>query len=146
MIRHGNSSDIPRIIEMSRAFWAETDYDDVFCADTVAAMAQSCIDNKLMSVFDIGGQAVGFACGVAGGLLGNASVKTGTEVAWWVDIGHRGKNNGVALLRHIENLAKIAGVKYWNMVYMQSSMPCVVGDIYESMGYKKTEITYTKRL
>lgn len=147
MIRHGNKSDVKSIVTMARKFWGQTIYsDEAFCKETVSLMAESCIDNKLMSVLDVDGHVVGFACGVKGGLLGNSSVSCGSEVAWWVDVDHRGANNGISLLRHIENLAKSSGVKYWNMTYMESSMPTIIEEIYESMGYNRSEVTYTKVL
>ena len=42
--------------------------------------------------------------------------------------------------------ARKAGVKYWNMVYLTSSMPDRIEAIYQKMGYVKTEVTYSKVL
>ena len=144
MVRAGLQSDINAIVEMSDEFWAQTIYEEPAIADDVALMAKHCIDSKLMSVLQIGGQVVGFACAVAGPLLANHSVKTATEIAWWVNPDHRSGRNGISLLKHIERLAKEAGVKYFNMAYMESSMPEQIRSIYEKIGYRQTEIIYTK--
>lgn len=146
MIRKGTFDDLPAIVEMAREFWNYTIYDDEYCPSTVHEIARQCVEQGLLSVVEIGGDVVGFACGVTGPLLGNASVKCGTEIAWWVNPEHRSGRNGVALLKHIEGLARDAGVKYWNMAYMQSSMPETVEAIYEKMGYTRTEVIYTRVL
>lgn len=146
MIREGNEADLDSVVRMSEEFWKHTIYDEPFCAETARHMAAACLDQGLLSILEIGGQVVGFACGVKGPLLANGDVMTGTEVAWWVDPEHRKGNNGVGLLQHIEKLAKLAGIKYWNMAYMQSSMPAVIESIYERMGYTRTEVIYTRVL
>ena len=144
MIRAGIESDLPAIIDMARRFWANTIYDEDYCGDTVSAMAEMCMSHGLMAVLDVDGVARGFACGVKGPLLANADVLTGAEVAWWVDPEHRAGRNGIALMKYLERLAKEAGIKYWNMSFMFSSMPEAVERIYQSLGYKKTETTYMK--
>ena len=88
----------------------------------------------------------GFVCGILGCLLANFDVKAGTELAWWVDKEYRNTGAGLKLLNAIEEKAKSLGIKYWNMVYMESSMPKQIKGIYESMGYIRNENLYTKRL
>lgn len=146
MVREGVNSDIPHIVDMASSFWEHTIYDEPACPKTVEGMAHHCIESGLMSVLEVGGCVVGFACGVIGPLLGNNSVKSGTEIAWWVDPEHRGGTNGVALLKHIERQAKEAGIKYWNMAYMESSMPEHVKSLYERLGYIQTEVIYSRVL
>ena len=146
MIRNGRFDDIPAIVGMAREFWGHTVYDEEFEPDQVERMAEMCIQQDLMSVLVVNDIVRGFACGVRGPLLANASVFAGTEIAWWVQPEHRGGKNGIQLLRHIELLAKEAGVKYWNMVYMESSMPQSIRRIYEKTGYIKNEVVFTKVL
>lgn len=146
MIRAGEESDLDDIVSMARVFWSETIYEEEYCPDTVRGMARMCLDQSMLSVLEVDGSAVGFACGIVGGLLANGSVKSGTEIAWWVNKEHRSGRNGISLLKHIEGQARSAGVKYWNMVYMQSSMPDSIQGIYEKMGYKKSEVVYTRIL
>jgi GNAT superfamily N-acetyltransferase len=146
MVRAGDANDIYEIVRMADRFWHHTIYDETFCPNTVSSMAKACIDQRLMSVLEVDGKLVGFACGVVGALLGNASIKSGTEIAWWVEPEHRSGGNGIKLLKHIEELARKTGIKYWNMAYMESSMPEQIKGIYEKLGYKRTEIIYSREL
>jgi GNAT superfamily N-acetyltransferase len=145
-VREGSLNDLQAIVGMAAEFWCHTIYDEPVCDKSVEGMAMLCIDQGLMSVLTSDDEVVGFACGVKGPLLGNNEVSTGTEIAWWVDPEHRHGRNGIALLKHIEGLAKLAGIKYWNMAYMESSMPEQVKAIYEKMGYRKTEVIYSRVL
>lgn len=146
MVRKGKHSDIPRIIEMSLKFWDSTNCDEPAEPEAVGMMAEACMGQELMSVLEVRDEVVGFACGVSGPLLANHSVKTGTEIAWWVDPEYRAGRHGILLLRHIEGLAKEAGIKYWNMAYMESSMPEEIKSMYERLGYERTEVIYTRVL
>ena len=146
MIRLGKYEDVASIVAMAGEFWQHTIYDEPLNHDIISRRAESCIDNKLMAVLEIEGKVCGFACGVMGGLLANDDVIAGTELAWWIDADHRQSGYGVELLKFIEELARNAGIKYWNMVYMLSSMPKVVKEIYKSLGYQKTEVVYSKVL
>jgi len=146
MIREGTESDLDFIVDMAKEFWKHTIYDEKYCPDTVWHMAAQCLSHGLLSVLEIDGEVVGFACGVKGALLGNSDVLSGTEIAWWVNPDHRSGRNGISLLRHIEGQAKKCGIKYWNMAHMESSMPETVQSIYEKMGYKRTEVIYTRVL
>lgn len=146
MIRLGTKKDIPAIIDMARDFWVNTDFDDVFDPDQVAGMAEACIGQGLMVVLEVDGSVCGFCCGVMGPMLACGSSYMGSEMAWWVNPEHRRGGGGVGLLEAIEKQAKKMGCKYWNMVFMESSMPETVKGIYKEMGYKKTETSHTKRL
>lgn len=146
MIRNGEYKDLPRIVEMAREFWSHTIYDEEYCPDTVYVMAELSLNQGLLSVLEVDGIARGFACGIKGPLLANSEVFTGTELAWWVDPEYRQGKNGIGLMEHLENQAKEVGIKYWNMAYMESSMPEVIKGIYKKMGYTKVESTYMKVL
>lgn len=146
MVRIGEHDDIDDILSMSCEFWKHTIYDDPIDPETIEEMAKGCINNGLMAVLEIDGGVYGFACGLKGALLGNCHIPVGIEVAWWVDPEHRSGRNGISLLLKLEQLAKDKNIKYWNMAYMESSMPREVAQIYEKMGYKKTEVIYSKEL
>ena len=146
MIRAGETRDIEYILGMACEFWEHTAYSEPACSDTIRDMIELCINEHLMSVIDLDGELIGFAAGITGPLLGNRSALTGTELAWWVDTNHRKGSNGVKLLKHIEAAAKAAGVKYWTMAYMESSMPETIKCLYEKMGYTQIEVVYQKTL
>lgn len=146
MVRNGNTGDLDAVVQMAEEFWRHTRYDVPFDPVHVRSMAAMALDHGLLAILEIDGEAEGFVAGVKGPLLGNASVVSGTEIAWWVNPGARKGRNGIALMQHIEQMARDQGVKYWNMVYMESCMPEVVAAIYEHLGYEKSETSYTRVL
>jgi hypothetical protein len=144
MIRAGTREDVPQIVDMGRVFWKETIYKEDFEPETVSELFNTCIDHGLMSVLEIDDKLEGFACGLKTPLIANSKVFLGTEVAWWVNPDHRQGKNGIGLLMALEKQAKEQGIKYWNMAYMQSSMPEKVEEIYKQFGYEKNEVIYSK--
>jgi len=146
MVRDGKIEDLPVVVEMAREFWTHTMYDDEFDADHVHNMASMALDQGLLAILEVDGVTEGFTAGVKGPLLGNASVLSGTEIAWWVNPAARKGRNGLMLMKHIEQMAKIQGIKYWNMVVMESCMPEVGTAIYERQGYKRSETSFTRVL
>lgn len=147
MVRQGKYSDLDHIVDMACRFWnTGTVYSEPACPDTIRDMAEGCIAEGMMSVLEVSGSVVGFACGVVGPLVGTREALAGTELAWWVDPNHRSGRNGISLLKHLEGLAKDRGVKYWNMAFMESSMPEKVEKIYQRLGYAPVETLYGKVL
>lgn len=145
-VRSGTESDIDAIVEMACEFWTHTGFEEEACSESIKTMVEHCISISLMSVVEIDNEIVGFAAGVKSPLLGNNSVFCGSELAWWVNPGHRGGINGIKLFKHLEGLAKDAGIKYWVMAYMESSMPEAIKGIYEKMGYVQSEVSYMRVL
>lgn len=146
MVRDGRIEDLPMVVLMAREFWGMTLYEDDFDPDHVFVMANMALDQGLLAILEIDGEIEGFTAGIKGPLLGNASVLTGTEIAWWVNPRARKGRNGLELMKHIEGMAKSQGVKYWNMIVMESCMPEVGSAIYLRQGYKKSETSFTRIL
>jgi hypothetical protein len=146
MTRDGTAADIPAIVDMAREFWKHTMYTEEFDGEHVAFMTGLALDHGLLAVLEIDGRLEGFTAGISGPLLGNASTKTATEIAWWVNPDARKGRHSLDLLRHIERQAKAVGVKYWTMVSMQSSAPDVAERIYLRHGYKHSETSFTRIL
>jgi len=147
MIRSGKEEDIPRITEMLEDMKNASDYkDNEFCIDTVADVCRRCLGDGLLSVMEVDGVVQGFVGGVEGLLLFNRNIKTGHELAWWVDPDHRQGGAGYNLLSHIEGLARLKGIKHWNMGLHMASMPEVLEKLYEKMGYTKNEVIYSRVL
>lgn len=145
MIRSATPDDFDQILNLSADFWLHTQFDESFERDHTRLYVQMAFDHQLLAVVEISGEVVGFCAAIKSPLLGSSSAVMATELAWYLDPGHRGGKNGVALLLHMEQLAKSQGVKYWNMLYMESSMPESVKRLYERLGYKKQEAIFTKR-
>jgi len=143
MIRNATTEDFEAILDMSAEFWLQTQFSEPFERDHTLNMVQMAHDHGLLAVVDIDGP-VGFCAGVKSYTLGSTQAMTATELAWWLNPECRGGKNGVALLQFMEKLVQEQGIKYWTMVSMQSSMPEVVGKMYERMGYVHSETCYTK--
>ena len=147
MIRDGREKDLNHIVEMARDFWKKSQFsNEPFDDEMVEAMAKESMRQELMKVLQIENNVVGFCCGIAGPLLANADIKIGTELAWWVEPEYRSGGNGLKLLKGIEEAAKKIGCKYWNMIFMETSMPKEIEKIYQKSGYALGETIYTKRL
>lgn len=146
MVRDGNKDDLPAVVEMAREFWQHTMYNEPFDADYVEFMASMAVDHGLLAILELDGVTEGFVAGLKSPLLACADVLSGTEIAWWVNPSARKGRNGIALMQHIEQMAKAQGIKYWNMIVMESCQPEVGAAIYERLGYKKSETSYTRVL
>jgi len=146
MVRDGTAEDLPAVVEMAREFWTHTMYEEPFDADYVAFMAAMSIEHGLLAILEVDGVIEGFTAGLKSPLLACAAVLSGTEIAWWVNPEARKGRNGIALMQHIEKMARAQGVKYWNMIVMESCQPEVGAAIYTRLGYKKSETSYTRVL
>lgn len=146
MVRDGNSNDLDAVVMMAEEFWSHTRYEVPFDPEHVRVMASMALDHGLLAILEIEGHIEGFTAGVKGPLLGNASVLGGTEIAWWVNPAARRGRNGIELMKHIEGMAKAQGIRYWNMIVMESCQPEVGAAIYERLGYEKSETSYTRVL
>lgn len=146
MVRDGTVEDLAQVVLMAREFWKMTQYDEPFDSDHVFDVTISALNQGLLAILEVDGRIEGFTAGVKGPLLGNASVLSGTEIAWWVNPEARKGRNGLRLKTHIEAMAKAQGVKYWNMIAMESCSPEVAAKIYLSSGYQKSETSFTRIL
>jgi N-acetylglutamate synthase-like GNAT family acetyltransferase len=146
MTRDGTEADIPAIVDMAREFWKHTMYDEEFDAEHVAGMTHYALSQGLLAVLEVDGVVAGFTAGICGPILGNSKVLQGTEIAWWINPDARKGRQSVELLHHIEAQAKAIGVKYWNMISMESSAPHVAERIYLRHGYTHSETSYTRIL
>ena len=143
MIRQAKEEDYLAIVDMSREFWSHTQFDEPLDDESVLDWLYLCKDS--LFVVDINGP-VGFGCFVVAPLLGNKRALIAAELAWWVNPDHRGGRNAIGLLKAMESSARDMGVKYFSMMYMESSMPDSVRKLYEKMGYNVSETTYLKVL
>lgn len=143
MIRLATEDDFESILDMSAKFWLQTQYDEEFDRDHTLIMVEASCSLGLLAVCEIDGVNVGFCAAIKSFILGNRT-EFAIEIGWWLDPEHRKGKNGIALLRFMEKLVQEQRIKYWTMVSMESSMPEVVGRMYESEGYVRSETSYTK--
>lgn len=146
MIRIAIEDDVPRIVEMSRKFYATTSYaqhapmDD----DAVAQLARQLMDS-VMLVAEVDGKVVGMVGLVVAPFMFNHSINAAYEVVWWVDPEAQGTGVGKQLLAAIDNACIARGASIVVMVTLASSPP-QAGALYERAGYVHSETSYTKRL
>jgi len=146
MIREGKIEDFDQILVLCERFWRETEFDEEFEPTQSLNLLSLSLDQGILAVAEVDGDIIGFSCGLKSPLMGNQSVFSGVELAWWINPEHRSGSLGSRLFDFLEGLAKKAGVKYWCMVSLQSSMPDKVNKFYERKGYHLTEMTYMRRL
>ncbi len=145
MIRVATKEDISTILDLCEEFWKHTLYEEKFDRDHTELMVNMAFEHGLLVVLDIDG-VIGFIAGIKSFLMASKEALTGTELAWWVNPEYRKGRKGIDLMLFIERLAKDQGIKYWNMISMESSHPEVANKIYEHLGYSKSETSYTKVL
>lgn len=144
-VRLGNNDDIPACVAMGEHFHAQTAYTDVaYDNDSAAHMLAMSVEQGLLVVAEHDGALVGFCFGLSCGLPFNAAVKTGTELAWWIEPAHRKGRVALQMLALIEDAARAAGCKYWSMAALEAVNPERAETIYLRAGYRPTERNYTR--
>ena len=145
-VRNATLADLPAIVSMSAKFYATTDYTAFsdFCPDTVAGLATTLIEHGVMLVAEAE-EVVGMAGLFVAPFMFNHARKGAYEVVWWVEPEAQGAGAGKALLAAIEPACRAKGCHAIQMVHLATS-PAQAGALYERMGYRHTESSYTKVL
>jgi ribosomal protein S18 acetylase RimI-like enzyme len=143
MIRLATEEDFEAILDMSAEFWLHTQFEEPFERVHTLSMVELAHSQGLLAVVDVDGP-VGFCAAVKAYTMGSSQAWAATELAFWLNPECRGGKHGVALLQFMEKLVQEQKIKYWTMVAMESSMPEVIGKMYEKMGYVRSETSYTK--
>lgn len=147
MIRKAVQADIPAIVAMSRKFYATTSYTQLtpMSDDTVAYLTEMLIDEGVMLVAEVKGDVVGMVGLAVMPFTFNPQVTIAAEVVWWVDPDAQGAGIGRALLEAVPDACKDAGADAVQMMALSSSPPAAAA-LYERMGYKHTETSFTRAL
>ena len=143
MIRDATEEDFGLILDMCAEFWKHTLYDEPFDYEHTLTMVKMAFDHGLLSVVDIDGPK-GFLAAIRAPLLASKEAQHAVELAYWINPDHRKGTAALKLMKHIESKAKLAGVKYFNFISMESSNPRLAEKIYSKMGYSKSETSFTK--
>jgi L-amino acid N-acyltransferase YncA len=145
--RNATHEDIPAIVEMSRKFYATTNYaalapmDD----DQVATIAAMLIDTGVMLLAERDGKVVGMIGLALMPFTFNPALTIAAEVVWWVDPEHQDCGIGRYLLDNAGHAAKRHGAHIVQMMALATSPP-QAGKLYEHLGYAHSETSYTKRI
>jgi hypothetical protein len=144
-IRLAEPEDLARIVEMAVLFIAESPYGRIAPAvpDRIIELAKKLASSPdgVIFVVEVDGNAVGM---LGGHIFDHPMLDAivASEVAWWVDMAHRGRV-GVKLLAAFEQWARDHGATHVEMVSPDSDS---VGRFYERVGYSRIETAYLRRV
>ena len=145
-IRDAKETDFDALIAIGRKFWQFNPYrhdstlDEGSLRDTLAML----IDSHVLIVAEVDGQVVGAAGAFIAPVYWNKSELQGIEFFWWIDPEYRGNGAGRVLRYELQTRAKQNGVKFWNMIALEDSMPDEVGAMYLKDGMRLIEHSYMK--
>ena len=146
-IRLGNKEEFPQLLDMCKEFWKYTKYSKEvkFDKEYPLSILEMSYKQGLLFVLELGGLQ-GFVAAIKHPLLGNGNYYMCTEVAYWVNKEHRNHLNAIGLITALEDECEKQGIKYLNMIAMESSTPEKAINIYESRDMIKNETSYTKEV
>lgn len=142
MIREAESKDLPRLLEMSEAFWTAGGPVDGFDKGYTKSKLTRLLDDALILVDnDVQSMLI---------LLFNEHLcvpKVNVcELAWYVEPAARSTGVGMSLLKEGIRIAKESNAETMTLAFMEKSMPNVIKSIYENLGFELSETSYIKRL
>ena len=147
-IRKAVEGDLPRLVEMGRAFFASTGYARIveFDGESTSRTLGTLIreEQGVLLVAEDDDNLVGMVGGMVYPFYFNLEHTTGQEFFWYIDPNHRNSNIGRTLLREFEMHLQQAGAKSITMIALDSLRPGAVGKIYRRAGYTASEHSYIK--
>lgn len=148
IVRRARLEDIPAIVAMSAKFYPSTSYASACAmdADTVADLTRMLIDSGVMLVAESSdGAVVGMVGLYVGPFVFNRHVRSAHEVVWWVEPTAQGAGVGRALLDAVEPACIESGASIIQMLHLENSPPQAAA-LYERMGYRRTEVCFSKEV
>ncbi len=146
-VRAATHVDFPRIVQMGRAFWAQTPYRDIpYCPDSIMETCAMMLAQRLLLVAEMNDRVVGAVGAMASPLYANKSVLVGAELFWWVEPEYRNTGVGKLMLKGIEDAAREAGISRFSMMAFDDIEVEKAAAIYARVGYNPTERTFGKVL
>ncbi len=143
MIRIAEERDIPRIVEMGRAFHEASAYRDFgFDEKTFGNCARKLMQDFTGILLVDGQTPQGMIGGIAYPMYFNARHWAAQELFWWVEPAHRGR--GKALLKAFEDWARGCGAHSIQMIALDAMKP--VDNLYLRAGYSPAERYYIRSL
>lgn len=147
MVRKAEPRDIPRLLDMGRAFFAEAGWAEKaqFCEVSFTTTLGRLAEAGILLVFEKDGKPVGMAGALYSPAYWNEKVLIGQELFWYCEKPHR-KGAGTELLRHLESAAKARNVKFFGMVAEHGLRHEALAQVYKRAGYALAEHTFCKAL
>lgn len=145
-IRLATQADDQALIVIGHKFFEHNPYRVASTLDEASLLAtfEDLRARHVLLVVEIDDKVVGTAAAFISPLYWNKNDLQGLEAFWWVDEEYRSTGAGKALRVALQNVARVRGVKFWNMVALEDSMPEKVGAMYEKAGLKPVERVYMK--
>lgn len=148
-IRKARESDFPALLRIGHDFFKLNPYNEYSELDegSLTDTFRNLIATQILIVMESDdGEVVGTAAAMMAPVFWNKVDVQGIEIFWWVDPEHRKDGNGKKLRQALEKIAKSRGVRFWNMVSMETSEPEKLDKMYAKAGFKRLENIYMKVL
>lgn len=153
MIRAAEPRDIPRIVELGRAFFEESGWadrlagvaDSGFCPETFAETAAVLGKNFVLLVYEKDGAVVGMIGVPFAPAIFNKKLLIAGEIFWYCERSHR-KGAGAELLRQLESALRARKVKILGMVAEHGLRHEALAQVYKRAGFAIAEHTFYKAL
>ena len=145
MIRSTTVLDDPKMLDLVKKFYPLTSYSKWadFDDETVLELFDSIRRRGLMFVAQEGDDLVGIVAAVAVPFIFNKNITSGHEVIWWVLPEYRKSGIGIQLIKHIDKVAALKGLKSLQMMRLAESSS-ELDEVFTKLGYKPTEYCFTK--
>lgn len=131
--RDATYEDLPRVLEMAKAFYAASPYKNAGMDEhETTEVLRACIDFGCLYMTDSG-----FIAGLPVPLFVNSKVNIATEIAWWAPEG-----GGKALLDAFESWAETSDCLIKKMTNLMSPHTDKVHGILTGRGYIPIELAY----
>jgi GNAT superfamily N-acetyltransferase len=145
-IRPVTSDDVPDVLRMARRFLSsDGPYHGRIAVNdaSVCALATLLMDGgeRLGLVAESGGQVVGMF-GMFCFTHPITNERVAAELCWWIDPEARGSRLALQLLRTAETWARDAGAQVIEMIAPDER----VAQLYDRIGYERTDVHYRKTL
>lgn len=147
-IRLAADEDIPALFWIAQQFFQHNAYREHSWIDagSLEKTLRLLMQEHVLLVAEVAGRVVGAAGAMIAPLYWNHAQLQGLEFVLWLDPEHRGGGNGKLLRQRLEDEGKAKGVRFWNMIALEASMPEQVGAMYRQAGFKLVEHVYLKVL
>lgn len=147
MIRPATPNDMPRLLEMGRAFNLEAGYAEQipFCEESFSKTLAILGNANLLLVADKGEGAIGMAGADVAPSICNHKILLSREAFWYVEPAHR-KGLGGALLTALEATVRAHGASIFDVVAEDGKRSEALARLYRARHFSPAEITFRKRL
>lgn len=146
-IRQATHDDMATILEMGEKFFLATKYAELtdFCHTSARATADTIFKNGFILLAEQDGTPVGMIGVIVAPFILNFSIKSATEMMWWVEPNARSSRAAISLISTAIAECKARGCQWLSMSLLSSS-PKNVAAYYERVGFEFAESCYLMEL